>query len=157
MKALKTQNRKKQGGVAAIEFALIFVILFTIFYALVSYTFPLLMVQAMNHAASEAARAALTADPFSANFNTKASDKARDILDAALGDIPGNANIKANGQAIGSLNNVVVIDSDGNKRIEIALTYDYAAAPLVPALVLPGGIRVPKVPDELKAKAVLSP
>ena len=52
-----------QRGAAAIEAALMFVIFFSLFYAIVSYSLPLLMVQAFNHAAASGARAGVAIEP----------------------------------------------------------------------------------------------
>lgn len=53
----------KQKGAAAIEFALVFILFFAVFYGVVAYTLPLLMVQSFNEAAAEGVRQAVAVDP----------------------------------------------------------------------------------------------
>lgn len=48
-----SRGLRAQTGAAAIEAALLFVIFFTLFYAIVSYSLPLMIMQAVQHAASE--------------------------------------------------------------------------------------------------------
>lgn len=52
---MKTDLPHKQKGAVAIEFALVFVI-FAVFYAIVSYSVPLLLMQSFNEATAEAVR-----------------------------------------------------------------------------------------------------
>ncbi len=47
---------KPQRGVAMIEFTLVFTLVFGVFWALMSYTIPLILLQAMNRAVGEGAR-----------------------------------------------------------------------------------------------------
>lgn len=52
--------RKNVKGVVAIEFALIFSVLFALFYAIISYVLPLFMMQAFQDAAADGVRAAVS-------------------------------------------------------------------------------------------------
>ncbi|UII72184.1 pilus assembly protein [Pseudomonas sp. HN11] len=63
---MKTGLPRKQKGAAAIEFALVFGIFFAVFYGLISYSLPLLMVQSFNQAAAEGVRRAMSVDPVAA-------------------------------------------------------------------------------------------
>ena len=47
---------RKEKGAAAIEFALVFVVFFAVFYGVVSYSLPLLLMQSFNHSTAEAVR-----------------------------------------------------------------------------------------------------
>lgn len=52
-----TQNtRQGQQGATAIEFSIVFALLFATFWAIISYALPFFMYQTMNHAVAEAAR-----------------------------------------------------------------------------------------------------
>lgn len=138
----------RQRGVAAIEFAIIFVVLFAIFYALVSYTFPLLFLQAMNYASAQAARAALQVDPASTNYSTKVTAKVNSVLNDQLDVLPNILKQKI-------VKNTQV--DTGTGVITVTLTYPYEANPPVPVLTLPVIGDVPKVPPNLVAIAKIAP
>ena len=55
--------RQKQKGAATLETALVFSLFFALLWGILSYTLPFFMMQVMNHATSEATRAAVRADP----------------------------------------------------------------------------------------------
>ena len=63
-------RRQRERGVAVIEFALVFTLVFGFFWALVSYTIPLILLQAMNRAASEGARVAATVPSSTTDYDT---------------------------------------------------------------------------------------
>lgn len=52
-------NMKKQKGVFAIEFAALFVIFFTVLYAIIAYSLPLLLTLTFKQLSSDAGRAAI--------------------------------------------------------------------------------------------------
>lgn len=52
-----------QHGAAAIEFSIVFALLFGVFWAIISYALPFFLYQTMNHAVSEAARYAIRISP----------------------------------------------------------------------------------------------
>ena len=47
----------KQKGAAAIEFALVFIVFFSVFYGIVSYSLPMLLMQSFNQSTAEAVSA----------------------------------------------------------------------------------------------------
>ena len=49
---MKSSLPRKQKGAAAIEFALVFVIFFAVFYGMLSYSLPLLLMQSFHQAAA---------------------------------------------------------------------------------------------------------
>ena len=53
---MKNGFRRSQKGAVAIEFALVFIIFFAVFYGLVSYGLPFVMMQSFNQATAEAVR-----------------------------------------------------------------------------------------------------
>ncbi len=67
---MKAGPAKRQNGAAAIEFAAVFMIFFAVFYGLVSYTLPMLMLQSFNQASAEAVRRCVALDPNSASYST---------------------------------------------------------------------------------------
>jgi Flp pilus assembly protein TadG len=53
---MKKILRNDQNGVAAIEFSLVFALIFATFWAIISYALPFFLYQTMNHAVAEASR-----------------------------------------------------------------------------------------------------
>ena len=60
---LTTTQRSSQRGATAIEFSIVFALLFGIFWAIISYALPFFLYQTMNHAVSEAARYTIRVSP----------------------------------------------------------------------------------------------
>lgn len=52
----KQRTGNRQQGATAIEFSIVFALLFATFWAIISYALPFFMYQTMNHAVAEAAR-----------------------------------------------------------------------------------------------------
>lgn len=57
----------RQKGATAIEFSFVFALLFSTFWAVISYALPFFLYQVMNHATAETARYALRVDPTQSN------------------------------------------------------------------------------------------
>lgn len=139
--------RKRQKGVAAIEFALVFVLAFTVFYAMVSYAFPLLMLQTFNTAAAQAVRAAVKADPEDDNFVANATALAQTEATQQLSALPPMI-----------IQKVTVTASVVNNRVTVHIEYpNYQTNPVIPILTLPLIGQVPRVPQSLVAEASLTP
>ena len=81
---MKTGFRKSQKGAVAIEFALVFIIFFAVFYGLVSYSLPLVMMQSFNQATSEAVRRSVAVDPNTPNYSTVVINTANATLTQQL-------------------------------------------------------------------------
>lgn len=60
-------SRRHQRGISAVEFSFIFGLLFTTFWAVLSYAMPFFLYQVMNQATAETARYALRIDPTQSN------------------------------------------------------------------------------------------
>lgn len=130
--------RKSCRGAVAIEFALVFTVFFAVFYAIVSYALFFLLQASFNHAAAEGARAAIS---INSQSYTDTSDYiaqgvtplVRETVGSSLGWLPDRVR-------------EIVLGAD-NGRVEVhyvdhVLTvrvayHDYAAAPLLPVIVLP--------------------
>ena len=54
-----TAARTNQQGVASIEFAFVFVLVFMLFYGIISYVIPLLLLSSYNEISAEAVRASV--------------------------------------------------------------------------------------------------
>lgn len=146
--SLRKVMRRRQKGAAAIEFALVFVLAFTVFYAMVSYAFPLLMLQTFNSASAQAVRAAVKADPLSDDFEATVETLATTEADRQLSYLP---------PMIRSRINVTAGIEDGT-RVVVRIEYpNYNSNPVIPVITLPLIGQVPKVPDLLAAEASLTP
>lgn len=153
---INVRSIKCQRGAAAIEFALLFVPMFALFYALVSYGLIMALMQGMTLAAEEGARAAIAVDRVA-----YADDD--DYLNGVNGVIPrvrarvGSSlewlpeTLKA--RVLGSNNELVLVSLNADV-LSVTVRYsNYSDAPLIPTLQLPGIGAVPRVGEQLEAVA----
>ncbi|MDD5247402.1 MAG: pilus assembly protein [Rhodocyclaceae bacterium] len=146
--------RHRQRGAAGIEFALIFIPFFVIFYAIVSYSLAMLLMQGFTQAAEEGARASIAVDPSAysstADYAAKVQSVAVDRAAAALSWLPAGARRQViDGQQI----RAVLVGS----VVSVTVTYpDYSTNGLVPTLTLPVIGAVPRLPTNLVGAASLS-
>lgn len=144
----------RQRGTAAIEFGLLFSLFFAVFYALVSYALPMLMMQAFNHAAMAGARAAVKVDLNEPDYLGTVDATVRNTVGARLAWLPAQAQAAVLGAGNG---NVGVDFDEGTGVVTVTVSYEgYAANPLMPILNLPGIGPVPRLPENLTAEASLS-
>ncbi|MCW3479239.1 pilus assembly protein [Neisseriaceae bacterium JH1-16] len=123
--------RHAQRGTSAIEFALIFPVLFAIFYGIVSYGLILAAQQSLTLAAEEGARAALRYQP-AVSQGAALTARAAAACQTAQSII----NWLPNGYVAGGCTSVVspcAFDAT-LQCIQVALNYNYAKNPLVPPL-----------------------
>lgn len=137
---------RRQKGAAAIEFAAVFVIFFAVFYGLVSYSLPLLMMQSFNAAATEAVRRAVAIDPTSANYTATVQTLAQTTVATQLNWMPTALAFDASN----------VSASYVGKILTVTITYPQAKlTSVLPVLVLPLIGQVPNLPANLIATASL--
>lgn len=155
-----SRNRfNKQRGAVAIETALMFVLFFSLFYAIVSYSLPFLMIQSFNHAAASGARSALAIEPHA--FETTAQyielgvkPRVRSIVADTLKWLPPTAKNAVLGE---ENNNIDIEFNEATAVLSVTVVYSgYQNAPLIPTLKLPGIGDVPRLPDNLQGSASLS-
>ncbi|QBF25007.1 pilus assembly protein [Pseudomonas tructae] len=145
---MKASLCKQQKGAAALEFVMVFVIFFAVFYGVLSYGLPMLMLQSFNQASSEAVRRCVALDPASATYNADVNTLAKRVLGEQLAWMPASLNFQVNSDASVTL-------SPGKL---LTVKIDYAKAKLtsvLPVLDLPGIGEVPRLPESLKAEASL--
>lgn len=145
---MKAGLARRQKGAAAIEFAAVFVIFFAVFYGVVSYALPLLMLQSFNQASSEAVRRCVALDPSSATYRTDVPALARQVLTQQLNWMPGALKFQVARDATVTLTNANLL----------TVRIDYAKARLtavLPVLELPVVGEVPRLPANLSAEASL--
>ena len=144
---MKVDLPGKQKGAVAIEFAMVFIIFFAVFYGLVSYSVPLLMVQSFHQATAEAVRRSVALDPATPGYDAALTALARNTLRQQLTWIPP----------------AFAFDADTDASVTYAgglltVRVDYSREKLrqvIPFLVLPGNINVPDLPANLSAQSSL--
>ena len=141
---MKTSLPRKQKGAAAIEFALVFGIFFAVFYGLISYSLPMLLMQSFNQAAAEAVRQAMAVDPVAAGtaYGTQVTDRAKTTAILQLGWIPPSFQFT---------DDLITATYNGTT---LTVTIKYPTSRLYsvfPALVVPGIGTVPNLPANLTA------
>ncbi|ROM58347.1 TadE/TadG family type IV pilus assembly protein [Pseudomonas canadensis] len=145
---MKTGLPRKQKGAAAIEFALVFGIFFAVFYGLISYSLPLLMLQSFNQAAAEGVRQAMSVDPVAAGtaYPTQVTTLAKTTAKNQLKWIPASFQFS---------DDLITANYTGNT---LTVTIKYPTSRLYsvfPALVLPVIGTVPNLPANLFASSSL--
>ena len=154
---VNARSIKRQRGAAAIEFALLFVPMFALFYALVSYGLILALMQGMTLAAEEGARAAIAVDRAAYADNDDYLNgvngvipQVRERVGSSLGWLPPTLKTRV----LGSNNELVLVSLDADDVLSVTVRYaNYSDAPLIPTLQLPGIGAVPRVDEQLEARA----
>ncbi|KTC29871.1 MAG: TadE/TadG family type IV pilus assembly protein [Pseudomonas sp.] len=137
---------RKQKGAAAIEFAAVFVIFLAVFYGLVSYSVPLLMMQSFHQATAEALRRAVMVDPSTPNYATTVQNLANSVVQAQTAWIPPPFNFAATDYNSVYANGVLTV------------TVNYSTDKLnqvMPRVVLPVIGPVPNLPATLTVQSSL--
>lgn len=155
----KAALKKSQTGAAAIEAALMFVIFFALFYAIVSYSLPLLMVQAFNHAAASGARSGVSVEPGAfadtdSYIQNGVIPRVRTVVGNTLDWLPD----AASQTVLGDGNSNVQVNFDqATGVLDVTIVYPgYKESPMVPTLRLPGIGDIPRLPENLQGSASVS-
>ncbi len=114
-------------GAVAVEFALVFLLFFSLFYAIVAYGLVFTIKQSLTMAAEEGARAAVQDAPNVATRLTRADTTAKGILSW----LPA-AGVTVNTAA------AACVANPASQCVTVTVNYDYAGHPIVPALPLLG-------------------
>ncbi|WMN18478.1 pilus assembly protein [Pseudomonas piscis] len=137
---------RKQKGAAAIEFAAVFVIFFAVFYGLVSYSVPLLMMQSFHQATAEALRQAVKVDPNTPNYATTVQNLALGVVQAQTEWIPPAFNFDANDYSATYSGGVLTV------RVSYPIS---KLNRVMPQVVLPVIGPVPSLPSSLSVRSSL--
>lgn len=143
----RTPGGGKQKGAAAIEFAAVFVIFFAVFYGLVSYSLPLLMMQSFNAATSEAVRRGVALSPTINNYSSLIVTQAEGVLSQQLDWMPATL-----AQDVKQFTYVTY--SAGVLKARIAYPSENLHR-VLPVLDLPVIGEIPRLPTYLSAEASL--
>jgi Flp pilus assembly protein TadG len=146
-RTLRSFPPSRQKGAAAIEFAVVFVIFFAVFYGLVTYSLPLLMMQSFNNATAEAVRRGVAISPSVANYSSVVVSQANATLTSQLSWLPAAIAFNVATDA--------VVTFDG-KVLKARINYPKSKLiQVMPVLTLPGIGDVPNLPTFLIAEASL--
>ncbi|MDB5993218.1 MAG: pilus assembly protein TadE [Pseudomonas sp.] len=144
---MKTSLPRKQKGAAAIEFALVFVIFFAVFYGIVTYSLPLLLMQSFNQSTAEAVRQSVALDPNMPGYNTAVKTVATAELKRQLAWIPAALNFNVDTDTTAAYDGVV---------LKVSINYPTSKLKqVIPFLNLPGIGSVPNLPATLTASSSL--
>ncbi|MGC6372353.1 TadE/TadG family type IV pilus assembly protein [Pseudomonas sp. K2I15] len=138
---------RKQKGAAALEFAMVFMIFFAVFYGLVSYSLPLLLMQSFTQAAAEGVRRSVALDPAMPSYITVLPVQAVAAAQAQLSWIPPQFKF---------LPGYVTATYSPTGVLTVYVNYPTSSLQSVlPFLVLPGFGTVPALPPTLSAQSSL--
>ncbi|WP_419712201.1 TadE/TadG family type IV pilus assembly protein [Pseudomonas sp. NFX224] len=144
---MKTNLPRKQKGAAAIEFALVFVIFFGVFYAIVTYSVPLLLMQSFNQSTAEAVRRSVALDPNTPGYEAALKTVVKDELKRQLAWIPSGLQFNVDTDTSTTL-------TAGVLKVSINYPSNKLSA-VIPFLHLPGIGPVPNLPATLTASSSL--
>lgn len=147
-----------QRGVATIELALVFTLIFGLLWAIISYTFPLVLMQAMNRAVAEAARVGATVNPDDtdvAGYESAVKAVAAFELESQMSWLPPGwvSPMSPSSQTnITFVSGAACTGARTNCILTVRLVYpNYTTNPIVPVITLPVVGQVPRVPLNLEA------
>jgi len=154
--ALSRLRLRAQKGSVAIEFVMLFLTFFALFYAMVNYALVMLMQSAFVHAVEEGARAAIAVDRLAyANnlvyLSNGVDPKVRSVVGNSLNWLPA----KPKDKVLGTGNSKVQLSMNGNQLTVRVIYSGYVNDPLIPMLTLPIIGQIPRVPADLAGTAVI--
>jgi len=153
----QSHTRTLQRGVAATEFALVFVVLFSVLYALATFGAVLYTQQAVTRAAEEGARAVGLLTPAPTAQDPRVKDAVYDSLASSLVvPVASSGNVTSRRSWIVSQVTVDVTPSTASApgayiRYVVTVTYPYSANRLLPSMLLLDSSRW--MPDQLRSRA----
>ena len=138
----KATAHGRQRGVAAIEFALVFVLLFSVLYALATFGAVLYTQQTVTRASEEGARAVGLLTPAPTSNDARVKDAVYDALaNSLVVPVSVNSNVVSRRNWIVSNVTVDVARSEPSApgayvRYVVTVTYPYSANRLLPSMPL---------------------
>ena len=147
-------DRHGESGSSSIEFALVFPLFFFLIYGGAHYGLIFALSISLNAAASDAARAALAADPEDADFATLVRTRARAAVVSRLDWLPAAQQAAVLGTSGEKVEVEIEADATLGNVVRVAIRYpDYASTPLLPRITLPVLGAIPPLPEQLGARA----
>lgn len=140
-------RRKDQKGAAAIEFAAVFITFFAVFYGMVSYFLPLLMMQSFNAAASEAVRRSVALSPGITNYQNLITTQAISVVTTQLAWLP-------SGLAFNPATDATATYVPATGVLTVQINYPSSRInQVIPFLTFPVIGQIPNLPTTLSAQA----
>lgn len=147
MKGLPFGRRGRQSGATALEFAIVFPILFLLTYGTVVYGYVFFLKQTVNYAAQQGAEAAVAVDPDADDADELRQERVVESINDTLGWLPAAQRSRVK---ICQDSECVVEDDTITVRVEFQLS---TPSWLFPAVEMPGLGAVPPMPTVLQATA----
>jgi Flp pilus assembly protein TadG len=151
---MTTSSRRHQRGVAAVEFALVFTVLFLVVYGLATFGAVLYTQQAVSRSAEDGARAVALLNAVPATNDSRIQDVVYDSLAGSL-VVPtaSNASLSTRRSWVAAQVTVAVTPtgSNPNASVVVTVTYPYSANRLLPSLPLLDTSLW--MPDQLKSRS----
>ena len=154
--------RRAQSGAAAVEFALVFPLLFLLIYGMVVYAYLFVLQQSLVFAAQEAAEAVVRVDPRTGT-DAQRRQEARQMAVRVLDWLPQSQKARVLGDSNGTSVNVEPCEEGqefpcpgDTSGVIVRLTFNVASPNyLFPVINFVGLGAVPPMPDTLTAMAVV--
>lgn len=158
----QSDSRHRQYGAVSIEFAALFVLFFTIFYAILAYSIPMLLVITYRHLSAEAIRAAVRVDPAQDNYPGKVIEEVNRVIDESWlpedwrgGGCPAPDN---NWLPYGDISFGYLAIEQLNANIESRTLYvcmerEYDQANAILPVIKLGAFSIPSLPGKLRGSA----
>jgi Flp pilus assembly protein TadG len=163
-------RRVRQGGAAAIEFALVFPVLFMVTYGAIIYAYIYVLRQSLTFAAQEAAQAAVSVQPGASGYDDLVKQTAVNTATAAIAWMPANVrtaigvNVSdvtiCRGPSTGACASLAADDVAVVVRLELPLASGDEGegrrdiSPLFATITLPPFGRFPPLPNMMAGQAV---
>ena len=150
-KIAEALSKKSQKGAAVIEFALVFTLLWAVFWSMACYVVPLLTLQSMHRATAEGAQVGAMTTSKALRIS-----QAKEAALQGMSWMPASWRVSLNAEGTESKNNSECpLDENDNPTacvLVVKLTMNYADnAPLKPIINLPGIGTIPKLPTTLSS------
>ena len=157
MANLNRALRRKQSGAAAIEFAMLFMLFFVLFYALVTYAILFLLQSSFVFAATEGARSAIAIDPMAYSSTVQYTtqgviNQVKATVGKALSWMPDHIRTRV----LGTNNSNVVVNVVGNSLTVRVVYSNYNSTPVIPILNIPGYGPMLPMPLNLQGNATIN-
>jgi Flp pilus assembly protein TadG len=146
--------RSCETGAVAIEFALVLSLFLLLLYGTIHYGLLLSVRLSFVAAASDAARAAVSADPEDPDYADLVAARARAVVAARLAWMSDDLRSTVLGESGENVEVTLAEEPELGTVVEVVVRYAaYDETPLVPALRLPLLGAVPPLPSEISATA----
>jgi len=151
-KELKSgHSRRRQFGASAVEFALVFPVLFALVYAVIAYSYVYVLQQAITYTAQHLAESAVAVNPTPASsYTARIQTRVQQLAAQQLQWLQQRSLVVGeNGEKVVPQFQVI----DGSDVVVIRLELPLKNPDLFPAITFPGGFSIPPMPDSLVAQA----